>query len=83
MTVAHLATTDNDILRWGIPLATIHIATGFDGYAVIAGLEDTVLNENTVARLRIATVAIRAIVDDGDAADDEVFAKEWMEHPEW
>ena len=82
MTVLHLAVANNDVLRGHIALAAIAVAAALDGYAVIARVEEALLNKHAVAALRVAAVAVGAVVDHLHAAHGDVGGVQGMNDPE-
>ena len=49
MSVLHLAVADDDILAWLIPEASVVVASALHGDTVVAGVEETILDEHAVA----------------------------------
>ena len=88
VSVLHLTATDDNILRGGASelalatLATVVVTARFDGDAVVARVEETVLNQHSVARLWVAAVAVGTVVDDVHASHGDVFRQQGMDDPE-
>ena len=61
MSVFHAAVADDDILGWFVPETTVVVSSALDGDAVVAGVEDTVLDEYILACLRVASVSVRSL----------------------
>ena len=83
MTVLHLAVANDDILTGFSPESTIVVSSALDGYTVISGIEETVFDEHTVARLGVAAVSIRTVIVDMYASYGHVFAEQRVYNPEW
>ena len=62
--------------------AAVGVAARLQGDAVVAGVEETVLDEHVAARLGIAAVVVRAVRDDFDPAHGDVRAERRMRDPE-
>ncbi len=62
--------------------ASVAVASALDGDAVVAGVEEAVLDEHVLARLGVAAVAVGAVVLDVHAAHGEILAEQGMYHPE-
>src|SRR5205823_2641853 len=71
----------HDVLAGNVDAPAIFIAAGFHRDAIVAVAEGTILDEHVGAGIGIATVGVRALRDDGDAADGDVGAIERMQHP--
>ena len=82
MTVLHLAMADDDVAGRLVPEATIIVATALDGDAVVTGMEHTVLDEYVLTSLRVATIAVRTFVPDGNAIHGDVLGEERVDDPE-
>ena len=82
VTVLHLTVADDDVLRRHVALPAITVTATLDGNAVVAGVEETVLDEHAVAALRIATVAIGTVVDHLHTTHGDVCGMQRMDHPE-
>ena len=88
VTVLHLAATDDDVLRRRAgklalaTLATVVVASGLDGYAVVARVEEAVLYQHAVAGLRVAAVAVRTVVINMYATHGDVFRQQRVDDPE-
>ena len=82
MTVLHLTTAYDDILRGHIALSTIAVASALDGYAVIASIEETILDQHAITAFWIAAVTIGAVVDHLHSTHCDVSRMEGMDHPE-
>lgn len=52
-------------LRWFVPETTVVVSSALDGDAVVAGVEDTVLNGTFPACFRVASVSVRSFVPNG------------------
>src|SRR5262249_2671124 len=83
VSILHRAIADHKILRSHTHAASVVIAAGLDGNAIVAGIKQTILNQHIVARLRIAAVIVRPVAHDIDAADNYVGGKERMNLPHW
>ena len=82
MTVLHLTVADDDVLGRHVALTTIAVTTTLDGDTVVARVEVAVLDQYTVAALRITTVTIRTVVDHLHTAYGDISRVEGMDHPE-
>ena len=82
MTVLHLAMADDDVAGRLVPETTIIVATALDGDAVVTGMEHTVLDEYVLTSLRVATIAVRTFVPDGNAIYSDVLGEERVDNPE-
>ena len=82
MAVLHLTVTDDDVLRRHVTLTTIAVTSALDGDTVVAGIEETILNEYAVAALRVAAVAVRTVVDHLHTTYGDIGRVEGMDHPE-
>ena len=80
--VVHDAVADDDVLRGFAPEASVVIAAALDGDAVVARVEEAVLNEHAVAALRVAAVAVGAVVGNLDATHRDVLAEQGVNDPE-
>ena len=70
--VLHLTVADDDVLRRHVTLAAVAVASALDGDAVVAGVEEAVLDQYAVAALRVAAITVGAVVDHLDTADGDV-----------
>ena len=82
VSVGHRAMAHDDVLRRNVPKASVLVASALDSDAVVARLEAAVLNEHVLARLWVASVAVGAVVDDGQAAHGDILRQQGMHHPE-
>ena len=82
MAVFHLTVSDDDILRGHVTLTTVTVTAALDGYTVVAGIEEAVLNEHTVTALRIAAVTIGTVIDHFHTAHGDICGMQGMDHPE-
>ena len=82
MSVLHLAIADDDVLRRHVALTSVAITSALDGDTVVAGIEETVLDEYAIAALGIASVAIRSVVDHFYTANGDIGGVEGMDNPE-
>ena len=82
MTVLHLAVADDDVLRRHGAFASVAVTSALDGDTVVACVEETVFDEDPVAALRIAAVAIGTVVDHLHPADGDIGRVEGMDDPE-
>ena len=80
--VTHLTTAYNDVLRRDVPAPSVTVPTALDGDTVVSGIEETVLNQHSVAALRVATVAIRSVVVHFHAAYGDIGRLQGVQHPE-
>ena len=80
--VVHGAPPYDDILRGHVPFSSVAVASALDGNAVVAGAEEAVLYEHTVAALRVAAVAVGAFADYFHAAHGDVGGVQGMDGPE-
>ena len=80
--VFHLAAADDDVLRRHVALAAVAVAAALDGYAVVAGVEEAVFYQHAVAALRVAAVAVGAVVDHLYTPDGDVGGVQGVDHPE-
>ena len=78
MTVSHRTLTNNHVLRRNATVTTVLITSRFDSDAVITRMENTVLDKDTIAAFRIASITIRTIVINSHSTYNKVFAKKWM-----
>ena len=82
MTVAHLATTDDDVLRRHGAQTSIVVTPALDGDAIITRAEKAVFYQHAVARLRVAAVTVRAVVHDLQPSERDICGHQRMHHPE-
>ena len=82
MTVFHEAAAHDDIFAGNVPLASVLVTAGFDGYAVVARIEGTVFYQYVFAGFRVAAVSVGSTVEYVHATYDEAFAKQRMYNPE-
>ena len=82
MTVFHEAAAHDDIFAGNVPLASVLVTAGFDGYAVVARIEGTVLYQYVFAGFRVAAVSVGTTVEYVYATYDEAFAKQRVYNPE-
>ena len=82
MAVLHLTVTDDDVLRRHVSLTSVAVTSALDGDAVVAGIEETILDEYTVAALRVAAVAVRTVVDHLYTTYGNIGRVEGMDYPE-
>ena len=82
MSVFHAAVADDDILGWFVPETTVVVSSALDGDAVVACVEDTVLDEYILACLRVASVSVRSFVPNSYAVYRDVLAEQRVHHPE-
>lgn len=82
MAVFHAAVADDDVFGGACGLDAVAVATAFDGYAVVAGVEVAAFDEDVAAAFGVASVAVGAVVDDVDVFDCEVVAEEGVDYPE-
>ena len=82
MPVFHFTVADDDILRGHVTLTAIAVSSALDGDTVITGIEKTVLNQHTVATLRVTAVAIGAVVDHLYPTNGDIRRVQGMDHPE-
>ena len=80
--VLHLTVADDDVLAWYIPLQAVLVAAALDGYTIVASVESTVLDDNVVTALRVAAVAVRALIPYFYVLDEDILAKERVDNPE-
>ena len=64
-------------------LTAIAVAAGLDGDAVVAGVEEAVLDQDVVAVFGVTAVVVVAVGVDGDAAGGEVGAEDGGSTPTW
>lgn len=83
MAVLHEAIAYDDVFTGYIPLASIGITPGFDGNAVITGIEGAVLDQYVLAGFRITAVSVGAAVEYFYASNGETLAKQRVDYPEW
>ena len=83
MSVFHPAVADDDVSGWLVPETTVVVSSALDGDAVVAGVEDTVLDEYILACFRVASVSVRSFVPYGYAVYSDVLAEQRVHHPEW
>ena len=62
-------------------LTAIAVAAGFDGDAVVAGVEEAVLDQDVVAVFGVTAIVVVAVGVDGDAAGGEVGAEDGVQLP--
>ena len=74
MTVFHEAAAHDDIFAGNVPLASVLVTAGFDGYAVVARIEGTVFYQYVFAGFRVAAVSVGTTVEYVHAMYDEAFA---------
>ena len=82
MSVFHPAVADDDVSGWLVPETTVIVSSALDGDAVVAGVEDTVLDEYILACFRVASVSVRSFVPYGYAVYSDVLAEQRVHHPE-
>ena len=80
--VLHQAVAHDDVFAGDVPAASVLIAAGLDGDAVVARVEGAVFDEHILARLGVAAVAIGTAVVDVDAFHRQTFAEQGMDDPE-
>src|ERR1039458_1021980 len=73
--------SDDQIYRRHSDAAAIGIATGFDGDAIVAGVEQAIFNQHVAAAFRVAAVVVRAVRNDVHTAHRDVGAKHRMDLP--
>ena len=81
MAVFHFTMTDDDVFAGYGPLATVVVTAGFDGYAVVTGVEEAILNQHVLAGLRVATISVRTVVDHAYAVYDDVLGEQGVDDP--
>ncbi len=81
VTVLHLTVAYDDVFARLVPQATVVVASALYGNAVVAGVEEAVLDEHTVARFGVATVAVGTVVVDVYAANGDVLRQQGVYHP--
>ena len=79
--VLHLAVADDDVLAGAVPEPSVAVASALDGDAVVARVEEAVLNEHAVARLRVAAVAVGPVVGNLHPAHGDVLRQQGMDDP--
>ena len=82
VSVLHLAVAYDDVLAGFVPESSVHVASALDGDAVVAGVEVAVLNEHTVTRFGVTSVAVGAVVVDVYASHGHVLAEQGVDDPE-
>ena len=80
--VVHGTVADDDILRRHIAFTSVAVASAFNGDTVVAGVEETVLNQYAVATLRVAAVAVGTVVNHLHTTDGNVGRVQGVNHPE-
>ena len=76
MSVFHAAVADDDVLGWLVPETSVVVSSALNGDAVVAGVEDTVLDEYILACLRVASVSVRSFVPNSYAVYRDVLAEQ-------
>ena len=64
-----------------VDAAAVVVAAGLDGDAVVAGVENAILDQHVAARFRIAAVVVGAVAEDIHAADGDVGAENRIDLP--
>ncbi len=82
VSILHLAVADDDVLARFVPQSSVVVSSALNGNAVVAGVEETVLDEHAVTRLGVAAVAVGSVVVDVYAAHGDVFRQQRVYHPE-
>ena len=82
VSVLHHTTADDDVLAGHVTQPSVAVAPALDGYAVVACVEEAVLDEHAVARLRVASVAVRSVVLEMNILHMNVGTLQRMQHPE-
>ncbi len=80
--VLHGAVAHDDVLTWNVGTQTVAVASALQCDAVVASSEGATLDEHVLARLWVAAVAVRTVVDNGHVAYGKVLAEQWVHHPE-
>ena len=83
VSVLHFAVADDDVLGGHVALTSIAVASALDGDAVVARIEETVLDQHAVAALRVTAVTVGTVVDHLHAAHGDVGRMQGMDDPEW
>lgn len=76
------AITDHDVPRCPTDTTSIGIASGLDGYGVIAGTESTIFNQHIASRFRVASVIIWEMAIDSHATHNDIATIHRMDGPE-
>jgi hypothetical protein len=74
--------SDDDILRGHGTFSAVMIAPTLDGYTVVAGIEEAILNKHTVTALWITAVTIGTVIDHFHTAHGDICGMQGMDHPE-
>ena len=82
MSILHLAIAYDDVAGGLVPKATVVVTAALDGDAVVAGVENAVLDEHVLTSLRVATVSVRSLVPNGHSVYGDVLREEWVYDPE-
>ena len=82
VTILHLTVADDNVLRRHITLTSITVTAALDGDAVIAGVEETILDQHAVTKLGIAAVTIRTVVDHLHPTNSNICRVQGMDYPE-
>src|SRR6185437_5180958 len=81
MSIFHGAAAHDYIFGRNMYASTVRVPPALNGDAVVARVEDAILNQHIAARLRIATIVVGAVTDYRDAAHSNVAGKHRMDFP--
>ena len=82
MSVFHLTMTNDDVLARHATCSSIPIPSAFNGNAVIACVEEAMFNQYTIARFRVTSVTVRAIIVDVHSSYSYIHTFQGMNDPE-
>ncbi len=72
MSVLHFAVADDYVFAGTFPQAAVVVTSALDGDTVVAGVEEAVFDQYSVARFGVASVAVRTVVVDVYATHNHV-----------
>ncbi len=81
MAVLHAAAADDHVLGRLLQPPPLGVAARLDGDAVVAGVEDAVLDQHVAAGFRVTAVVVRAAAVDAQLTDNDVLALDRMDLP--
>src|SRR5664280_1697454 len=79
--VFHVAFPHHDVLARLAHPASVAVASGLDGDAVVSGIEHASLDEHVGASFRIATVVVGSVGGDLHVANGDVAAEHRVQFP--
>src|SRR5690606_3692303 len=83
VTIFHSAPPNDDVLARHFEPPPIGVSPRFDRDAVIARIEEAILDQDIGTRFGLATIIVRPVTDDLHPAHSDVRAKDRMDLPHW